>query len=53
MKDEIADLLIRWEDSILNGDELSVQELCKDCLELMPELREVIDRFKGKWVERN
>jgi len=51
MKDEIVDLLIRWEESMLNGNELSVSELCKECPEMMSELRESIDRFKGKWIE--
>jgi len=38
---------------MLAGDELSVQELCEERPELVPELREAIDRFKGTWVERN
>lgn len=39
MDDRIADLLEKWEEAADRGEELSVEELCRDCPEYVEELR--------------
>jgi serine/threonine-protein kinase len=42
----IADLLIKWEESFENGDEVSAEELCAEHPELLSELQQKIKALK-------
>ena len=36
---EVVDLIVRWEDARKQGRELTPEELCRDCPELIPEFK--------------
>ena len=44
----IAELLDRWEDLLDQGQQVSPEELCRECPDLVAELRQRIDRLQ--WV---
>jgi serine/threonine protein kinase len=52
-EDRLADLLQRWQEGQDQGIELSVEELCRDCPQLAPVLRERIAALKQMaWLDR-
>ncbi len=51
--DRIQELLERWDDLRQQGEELSVEELCRDCPELADEVRRRIEALKAtNWLEK-
>ena len=45
MNDKVKELLADWEIARQDGDHLSAEELCRDCPELLPELKEGIEKL--------
>src|SRR4051812_44908862 len=45
-QDRIADLLLKWEDGFLQGQDVSAEELCRDCPELADEVAQRIKSLK-------
>jgi serine/threonine protein kinase/formylglycine-generating enzyme required for sulfatase activity len=41
----VLDLLLRWEERCERGEPLSLEELCRDCPELLPEVRQRIQEL--------
>ena len=53
MDDRIADLLEKWEEAADQGQELPVEELCRDCPECVEELRWRITALKKtNWTKK-
>jgi serine/threonine-protein kinase len=53
MDDRIADLLEKWEEAADKGEELSAEELCRDCPECVEELRWRITALKRtSWTKK-
>lgn len=53
MDDRIAELLEKWEEAADQGEELSAEELCRDCPELVEELRWRITALKRtSWTKK-
>lgn len=53
MDDRIADLLEKWEEAAEKGEELSADELCRDCPECVEELRWRITALKRtSWTKK-
>lgn len=53
MDDRIAELLEKWEEAADQGEELSVEELCRECPELIEELRWRITALKRtSWTKK-
>ena len=51
--DKIQGLLERWDDLRKQGKELSAEELCEDCPELIDEARNRIKALKAtNWLEK-
>jgi serine/threonine protein kinase len=51
--DRLSDLLLRWEESWDDGTDLSAEELCIDCPELINALRKRIAALREmKWLDR-
>lgn len=49
--DRLTELLLRWEEAWEHGQDVPVQELCKDCPELVGPLQEKIDALKQmEWM---
>src|SRR5437588_6524377 len=42
--DRLAELLVRWEDATTSGDPPTLEELCRDCPELLPDSRRLVAR---------
>jgi hypothetical protein len=42
--DRLAELLVRWEDATARGDPPTLDELCRDCPELLPDFRRLVAR---------
>ena len=52
-EDTILELMEKWDDLRKQGEELSAEELCKDCPELTEELRKRIEALKAtNWLEK-
>lgn len=52
-EDRLADLLVRWEERREQGQEVSAQELCRDCPELAQELDRRITALKATaWLDK-
>ena len=52
-EDRIQELLERWDDRRKLGDELSAEELCHDCPQLLEEVRKRIEALKAtNWLEK-
>jgi WD40 repeat protein len=47
VEEQLDDLLLQWEDSREQGRPRSAEELCRDCPELMTELRRRIDALRA------
>ena len=45
--DQVADLLLEWDDARANGRELTPEELCSDCPDLVDEVREGIRELQS------
>jgi serine/threonine-protein kinase len=43
---QVLDLLLRWEEGCERGEALSPEELCRDCPELLPEVRQRIRELR-------
>jgi serine/threonine protein kinase/Flp pilus assembly protein TadD len=43
----VLDLLLRWEERCEHGETLSAEELCRDCPELLPEVRQRIQELQA------
>lgn len=53
-EDNIADLLLRWEESFENGDEISIDDLCSEHPELIGDVRSKIDDLKKMaWMNQD
>src|SRR5205814_10242850 len=42
--DRLAELLVRWEDATTSGAPPTLEELCRDCPELLPDFRRLVSR---------
>lgn len=52
-RDEIVDLVVRWEEARANGQDISPEELCRDRPELLDEVRRTIERLGHvEWLNR-
>ena len=50
----IDDLLLLWEDSLAQGKEMSPEEICRNCPELLPEIRRRIQALTAmQWMEES
>jgi serine/threonine protein kinase len=50
-RDEIVDLIVRWEEARARGEELSLEELCRDCPQFLGELRRSIEQLgRVEWL---
>jgi len=51
--DRVQELLERWDDLRKQGNELSAEELCQDCPELVDEVRRCIEALKAtNWLDK-
>ena len=51
VQNQLTDLLLKWEEAFENGDDLSAQILCSECLELTDPLQKMINRLKKmRWM---
>lgn len=49
---DVIDLLLLWEDSLAQGEDMSPEEVCKDWPDLLPEVRRRIQQLKAmQWME--
>src|SRR5947209_3805488 len=52
-KERLADLLLQWEESFEQGLDIPVEDLCRDCPNLIPALAEGISALKQmNWVNK-
>jgi hypothetical protein len=52
-EDRIQELLEKWDDLRKLGQELSAEELCQDCPELLDEVRKRIEALKAtNWLDK-
>ncbi|VAX38911.1 hypothetical protein MNBD_PLANCTO02-506, partial [hydrothermal vent metagenome] len=45
-ENQISDILLRWEEACEQGEEIPIDELCKDHPDLKPQVQEQIDALK-------
>jgi hypothetical protein len=43
---EVSDLLLQWEEAREQGQDLSPEKLCRDCPELLPQLKKQISALQ-------
>ena len=52
-RDEILDLIVRWEEARAQGQDLSPEELCRDCPDLLGEFRRQVEKLgQVDWLDR-
>ena len=49
IEDQVEELLVDWVQARDGGHEMSAEELCRDCPELVPELQRQIDDLKAQY----
>jgi serine/threonine protein kinase len=51
IRDELLDLIVRWEDAKAQGQDLSPDQLCEDCPALLDEFRRHLDTLRAvSWL---
>lgn len=52
-RQEILDLIVRWEDARTRGEPVALEELCRDCPELLAELRRSVEQLdRVEWLNQ-
>ena len=45
-QDDVLDLIVRWEDARARGESLSAEELCRECPDVLDELRRQVSKLQ-------